>query len=123
MQKMQKKFDETKYMSFFTKDEKLLKAYNNVLDKVNNIMQKGFDSEPLHSEKYLKTKIKFFSDKINTHFYDNWIPKVVSHCGFLSVILITTVVKMGKNYYPQIFIEEGGYIVKEMKMNKFINNE
>ena len=30
---------------------------------------------------------------------------------------------MGKNYYPQVFIEEGGYIVKEMKMNKFINNE
>ena len=43
--------DETKYRFFFIGDEKLLKAYNQVWDKVSNIMQKEFDSEPVHNEK------------------------------------------------------------------------
>ena len=46
-----KGFDETKYMSFLTEDEKLLKAYNKVWNKISNIMKKGFDSEPVHNEK------------------------------------------------------------------------
>ena len=30
-------------------------------DKINNVMQKGFDSKPAYNEKYLKTKsIQFF---------------------------------------------------------------
>ena len=30
---------------------------------------------------------------------------------------------MGKNYYPQVFLEEGKYIVKERKVQKFIYND
>ena len=46
-----------------------------------------------------------------------------SHCIYLSVILIDSVFKMGKNYYPQVFLEEGKYIVKERKVRKFIYND
>ena len=30
---------------------------------------------------------------------------------------------MGKNYYPQLFLEECEYVVVENKISKFINNE
>ena len=30
---------------------------------------------------------------------------------------------MGENYYPQVFLEEKIYLVKENKMKKFINKE
>ena len=30
---------------------------------------------------------------------------------------------MGKNYYPQVVLEECKYVVKENKMTKFINDE
>ena len=52
----------------FIKDENLLKAYNKVWDKIRNIMHKRSDSEPIHSEKYLKTKIKSYNGKTNTNF-------------------------------------------------------
>ena len=42
-------------MSFLIEDEKLLKGYNKVWDKVINIMPKGFGSESVYNEKYLKT--------------------------------------------------------------------
>lgn len=34
-----------------------------------------------------------------------------------------SVFKMGKNYYPQVFLEEYKYAVKENKISKFANNE
>ena len=46
-----------------------------------------------------------------------------SHCVSLPVILIDSFLKMGKNYYPQVFIEECKYVVKKNKMSKFINDE
>ena len=44
-------------------------------DKVNNIMQNGFDSEPVYNEKYFKIKIKSYNGKINANFHDNGTPK------------------------------------------------
>ena len=44
------------------------------------------------------------------------MPKEGSHCIFLSVVLIDSVFKMGKNYYPRVFLEECKYIVKEKKV-------
>ena len=38
---------------------------------ISNIMRKGLDSKPVYDEKYPKTKIKSYGDKINTNFYDN----------------------------------------------------
>ena len=51
-------FDETKYMSFLIKDDELLEKYNEIWGKVKNSIEKEFDSEPVHNDKYLKTKIK-----------------------------------------------------------------
>ena len=48
------------------------------------------------------------------------MPKEVSHCNFLSMILTDSVVEIDKNYYPQLFLEECKYIVKEKKINKYI---
>ena len=38
----------------------------------------------------------------------------------LSVVLIDSVLRTGKNYYPQVFVEECKYVVKGKKMFKYI---
>ena len=58
-----KDFDETKYMSFFIKDDELLKKYNEIWEKVKNSLKKEFDSEPVYNKKYLKAKIKSYNGK------------------------------------------------------------
>ena len=50
------------------------------------------------------------------------MPKEVSHWICQSVGLIHSVFKMGKNYYPWVFLEEYNYIVKEQYMPKYITN-
>ena len=111
-----KRFDETKYMSSLIKDGKLLKNYNKILELVSSSIIKGFDSKlPVCNEKYWKTNVKYYEGKINTNCHNNGIPMEGCHGVCLSVILIDSVFKMGKNYYPRVFLEELKNIVKKKK--------
>ena len=60
-------------MSFFIKDDRLLKKYDEIWEKVKNSIKKEFDSKPVYNEKYLEAKIKCYNGKINTNFYNNKI--------------------------------------------------
>ena len=70
-----KYFDETKYMSFWIKDDELLKNMIKFGKRLKILSIKNFDSEPVYNEKYLKAKIKYYNGKINTNFHSNKIPK------------------------------------------------
>ena len=82
-------------------------------NKVSDSMKKGFDNEPVYNEKFIKTKIKSYEGKINSEFHCNKVPKEGS-------FLIDSVIRAGKNYYPQVFLEECKYFVEEKKMPKYI---
>ena len=63
-------FDSNKRMSFKVSDNKLLKKYNKIWERVSNLLSMKFDSEPVYgdNDKYIKTRIKLYGDKINTNF-------------------------------------------------------
>lgn len=46
-------------------------------------------------------------------FLDNEIPKEGSYYVFLSGTLIDFISKRDKNYYPQMFLEESSYVIRE----------
>ena len=64
-------------MLFLRKDNKLLEKHNEIWDRVSNAIKKGFDSEPVHNGKYLKTKIKSYEGKVNINFHNDKMPKKV----------------------------------------------
>ena len=66
----------------------------------------------MYYEKYRRAKIQSYNRKINANFHNNKIPKEGFQFICLSVILIDSVFKTGKNYYSQVFLEEHKYIVK-----------
>ena len=35
---------------------------------ITNLLKKGFDIKPLYNDKYIKTKIKIYNNRINTNF-------------------------------------------------------
>ena len=83
--------DQTKHMSFLVKDDKLLEKYNGIWEKVSQSIREELDSEPVYNEKYLKTKIKSYQEKININFHYNEIPKESSQCIVLTVIMTDSV--------------------------------
>ena len=72
-----KHFDSNKTMSFKVSDNKLLKKYNKIWEKISNLLNIEFDSEPVYGDgdKYIKTKIKMYGDRVNTNFQGKKVPK------------------------------------------------
>ena len=97
---------------FLIKDDELLEKYNEILGKVKNIIKKEFDSKPVYKEKYLKAKIKTYNGKINMSFHNNKIPREGSQFICLSVILIDSAFRAGKNY-PQVFYKNVNMLLKK----------
>ena len=67
-----KHFDSNKTMSLKVSDNKLLRKYNKIWGKIGNLLNIEFDSEPVYGDgdKYIKTKIKMYEDRVNTNFQD-----------------------------------------------------
>ena len=72
-----KHFDSNKIMSFKVSDNKLLKKYKKIGEKVGNLLNIELDSEPVYGDvdKYIKTKIKAYGDKVNTNFQGQKVSK------------------------------------------------
>ena len=73
----------------------------------------------MYNDKYIKTKIKIYNDKVYTNFQHNKIPKDNEYCACLSVIFLDSIfVNSNKEYYPQIFLEECKYAIKVKRNSK-----
>ena len=117
-----KRFDSNKAMSFKVIDDKLLKK---VWEKISNLMNTKFDSEPVYgkNDKYIRTKIKLYGDKVNTNFQGKKMPKENAPYKCLSLIMLDYVIKANKKYYPQTLLEECKYEIKNDKIKKLINDD
>ena len=60
---------------------------------------------PNYDEKYIKAKVWEFNGMIKTNFLGNEMPNNV-HYASIACININSVVRMGKNDYPQAYLEE-----------------
>ena len=118
-------FDSNKTIFFKVTDKKVLKKYAKIWEKVNSLMNKEFDSEPVYAdnEKYIETKIKLYGDKVNTNFKGRKLPKEKASYKCLSLIILNSVIIVNKKYYPQTLLEECKYELKKYKMEYLINND
>ena len=89
-----------------------------IWNKIKILIKEEWNSELLYNDKYIKTKIKIYNDKVYTNFQHNKIPKDNEYCVCLSVILLDPIfVDSDKEYYSQISLEECKYAIKDRKIN------
>ena len=120
-----RKFNENATMSFIVKDKKLLKKYSKIWETIEGLMKITFESKPVYGEdvKYIKTKIKTYAGNIITNFHNKKIPKEKAPCKCLSIIMIDSVIKANKKYYPQTLLEECKYTQEKIKIENYINED
>ena len=99
---MIKHLDSINTMSFKVSDNKLLKKYNKIWGKISNLLNIEFDSEPVYGDgdKYIKTKIKMYGDRVNTNFQGKKVPKENASYKCLSLIMLDSVIRVNKKHYP-----------------------
>ena len=120
-----RKFDENATMSFLVKYKQLLKKYTKIWETTEELMKINFESKPVYGEdvKYIKTKIKMYAGSLITNLHDKKMPKEKAPCKCLSIIMIDSVIKANKKYYPQTFLEECKYMQEKIKIENYINED
>ena len=118
-----RKVDENATMSFIVKDKQLLKKYTKTRETIEELMKINSESKPVYgdNDKYIKTKIKMYAGSIITNFHNNKMPKEKAPCKCLSIIMIDSVIKGNKKYYPQTVLEECKYMQEKIKIENYIN--
>ena len=97
-----RKFDENATIPFIVKDKQLLKIYAKIQEKTEMLMKINFESQRSYGDddKYIQTKIIIYAGSIITNFHNKKMPKEKAPCKCLSIIMIDSVIKANKKYYP-----------------------
>ena len=92
---------------------------------MKKLLKIEFDSEPVYgdNDKYIKTKIKIYAGSMITNFQSNKIPKEKARRKSLSIIMLDSVIKAKKKYYPQTLLEECKYEQKRIKIENLIDDD
>ena len=93
-------------MSFKIEDKDVYLKYHEILNNTKSILNVDFHSQPIYDDKYIKPKVKKFSNSINTLFSGDKIPKERIHYVCISAICIDSVLRRDKKKYPQVYLEQ-----------------
>ena len=120
-----RKFDENATMSFKANNKQLLKNSNKIWEKVEKLLKIDFESKPVYGDdgKYVKTKMKIYAGSMITNFHKKKVPKEKAPCKCLSIIILDSVIKANKKYYPQTLLEECKYVQEKIKIENFIDGD
>ena len=120
-----KKFNENVTMSFIVKNKQFLKSYIKIWETTEGLMKINFESNAVYGyhddDKCIKTKIRTYAGSIITNFHNKKIPKERAPCKCLLIVMIDSVIKANKKYYPQTLLEEFKYTQEKIKIENYIN--
>ena len=119
--------DGTRKMSFFTDNNEFLERYTKIWEKISDLIDKKFDSDPVYNNKYINTKIRSYNNDIITNFHDidnknNKLPEKNKAYKCMSLISLDSFIKIDKKYYPQTLLQECAYKLKSRKVENIITN-
>ena len=112
-----------KNMSFMVEEDEVYIKYNQIWNKIKELLGVKFYSEAIYNDKYIKTKVKTFSSVINTLFSRDKIPKEKVEYVCISCISIDSVLRVDKKNYRQVYLEECKYKMKKRELKSFIDYE
>ena len=110
-------------MSLVIKDDDVLDKCNEIWDKIKETLSIKFHSIPVYDEQYIKAKVREFNGVSNTNFSSDEVPKENKHYTCIACITIDSVMRVENKNYPQVYLEECKYKIKQTKMTNFIKAE
>ena len=111
----------------FTDNNEFLERYTKIWEKISDLIDKKFDSDPVDNNKYINTKIRSYNNYIITNFHDtdnknNKLPEKNKAYMCMSLISLESIIKINKKYYPQILLQECVYELINKKVENIITN-
>ena len=88
-------------MYFHIDDEKLLEKYKAIWTKIED--SKNIEL-PVYDDRYIKTKIRTYSNKVYTNFCSFHVPEDDRECKSFTVISIDSLLAYENKYYLQVYL-------------------
>ena len=119
--------DGTRKTSLFTDNNEFLGRYTTIWGKINDLINKKFDSDPVYNKKYINTKIRSYNNDNKTNFHDidnknNKLPEKNKSYKCMSIISLDSIIKINKKYFPQTRLQACVYELINMKAENIITN-
>ena len=111
---------------FLLDNNEFLERYTAIWEKISNLVNKKFDSDPIYNNKYINIKIRSYNNDIKTNFHNidnenNRLPEKNELYKCVSLISLDSIIKINKKYYPQTLLQECVYKVINKKVENIIN--
>ena len=71
----------------------------------------------------MKTKATIYAGTMITNFHNKKMLKEKIPCKCLSIIMLDSVIKANKKYYPQTLLEECKYVQEKIKIENLIDDD
>ena len=116
-------FESNTTLSFKISHKQLLKKYNQIWKRVEKLSKIEFDSKPVcgDDDKYIKTIM--YGGNMFKNFQGKKMSKEKASCKCLSRIILDSVIKSKKKYYPQTLLKECKYESEKIKMENLIDDD
>ena len=111
-------------ISFNVSEEKeWVPQYKKILNDVESQLFEKMTTEIIKSEgRYVNGKLKTWKERIKTNFHGQDVPYNM-HCNATAVLKIDSVYKQGKNYHPQVYVEEWRYTDAENQQCNMLSDD
>ena len=114
--------DGGKNMSFVTDDKEYYEKYNEIWNVVKKLLKLKFTVNPVRNDKYIVAKLKIFQNVNMKTFTNKVIPIEKTHYTCISAIDIDSVLKIDKKPFPQAYLEQCKYKLKNKKRLRYIDH-
>ena len=114
-------------MSFVTDNNEFLERYTKIWEKISDLINKKFDSDPVYNNKYINTKVRSCNNDIKTNFRDidnknNRLPEKNKPYRCITLISLDSFIKINKKYYPQTLLQKYVYKLINKKAENIITD-
>ena len=111
-------------MSFNVSEAKeWVSQYKKIWNEVESQLFEKMATEPIKMEDtYVNGKLKTWKELIRTTFYGQDV-EYNMHCNATAVLKIDSVYKQGKNYHPQVYVEERKYTDAENQQWSMLSDD
>ena len=110
-----------KLMSFHIDDKKLFEIYKAIWTKIEDLKNIEVDSSPVYDNRYTKTKIGTYGDKIYANSRDLNVPKDDIECEYFTVISIYSLLVYNEKYYLQVSLDNCVYKIVNKQMTDYLD--
>ena len=90
-------------------DEKLYEKYETIWTKIEDSKNIKLNTLPVHNNRYIKTIIRTYGNKVYTDFRGLNVPEDDIECESFTVISIDSLLGYKSKYYLQIYLHNSAY--------------